>query len=43
MNLKTMILAGGFGTRMGPLADMPKAMIVVEGKTLLDHLIGKLI
>jgi len=41
VNLKTMILAGGFGTRMGPLAEMPKAMIVVEGKTLLDHLIRK--
>lgn len=41
--MKTLILAGGFGTRMGALAErMPKAMIVVEGKTLLDHLLGKI-
>jgi NDP-sugar pyrophosphorylase family protein len=41
--MKALILAGGFGTRMGHLAEvMPKAMIMVDGKTLLDHLLEKL-
>ena len=41
--MKALILAGGFGARMGPLAgQIPKAMIVVEGETILDHLLKKL-
>lgn len=40
--MKALILAGGFGTRMGPLAELPKAMIVVDDKTILDHLLDRL-
>jgi len=41
--MKALILAGGFATRLGAIGEqMPKAMIVVEGNTLLDHLIKKL-
>ncbi len=41
--MKALILAGGFGTRLGPLAEqIPKAMIVVDGDTVLNHLLKKL-
>jgi len=41
--MKALILAGGFATRLGAIGEqMPKAMIVVEGDTLLGHLIKKL-
>lgn len=41
--MKALILAGGFATRLGPIGEqMPKAMIVVEGDTVLDHLLKKL-
>jgi len=41
--MKALILAGGFATRLGPIGgQMPKAMIVVEGDTLLGHLLKKL-
>lgn len=41
--LKALILAGGFGTRLGPLAKhIPKAMIVIDGNTVLGHLLDKL-
>ncbi|MFZ9133773.1 MAG: NTP transferase domain-containing protein, partial [Gemmobacter sp.] len=33
-----MLMAAGFGTRMGALtADRPKAMIEVAGRPLIDH------
>ncbi len=41
--MKALVLAGGFATRLGPIGgQMPKAMIVVEGDTLLGHLLKKL-
>ncbi len=41
--MKALILAGGFATRLGPIGEqMPKAMIVVEGDTALNHLVKKL-
>ncbi len=41
--MKALILAGGFATRLGTIGEqMPKAMVVVEGDTVLGHLIKKL-
>lgn len=41
--MKALILAAGEGTRLRPLtADLPKPMLSVAGKTLLQHLINSL-
>ena len=41
--MKAIILAAGFGTRLYPLTrNIPKALIRLGDKTLLDHLVGKL-
>ena len=41
--MKAVILAAGFGTRLYPLTqNIPKALLKLGGKTLLDHLVTKL-
>jgi NDP-sugar pyrophosphorylase family protein len=41
--MKAMILAAGLGTRLKPFTDShPKALYVVEGKTLLEHAVEHL-
>jgi len=42
--MKAMIFAAGLGTRLKPLTDsMPKALVPIAGKPLLEHVIHKLI
>ena len=42
-NRKAMIFAAGLGTRLKPLTDnMPKALVRIAGKPILEHLITKL-
>ncbi len=41
--MKAMIFAAGLGTRLGPLtAHKPKALIEIEGKSMLEHTVRRL-
>ena len=41
--MKVMIFAAGLGTRLKPITDtMPKALVPICSKPLLEHLINKL-
>lgn len=42
-HMKAIILAAGFGTRLYPMTrNLPKALLKIGEKTILDHLMGKL-
>lgn len=42
--MKAMIFAAGLGTRLKPLTDaMPKALVPIDGKPLLQHVLEKLV
>jgi NDP-sugar pyrophosphorylase family protein len=42
--MKAMIFAAGLGTRLKPVTDqLPKALVQVGGKTMLQHMIEKLV
>jgi len=42
--MKALVFAAGLGTRLKPLTDMmPKAMVPIDGKPLLEHVLVKLI
>ena len=41
--MKTMIFAAGLGTRLKPLTDtLPKALVPVAGRPLIEHVTEKL-
>jgi glucose-1-phosphate thymidylyltransferase len=44
MTLRAIVLAGGFGKRLGPLAkEVPKPLLPLRGKPAIDHILVKLL
>jgi dTDP-glucose pyrophosphorylase/CBS domain-containing protein len=43
VNIEALIMAGGTGTRLRPLTeDLPKPMLLVDGKPVLEHVVDQL-
>ncbi len=41
--MKALVLAAGYATRLYPLTlDRPKALLEVDGRPMLDHVLGRL-
>ena len=39
--MKCILLAAGYATRLYPLTNRPKSLLLVGGKTILEHILEK--